>query len=330
MFYNNALEEPPKPQKSYYKFNEYKYKTESKERILSGVRELDYMTKGFELGCITIWTGLTNSGKTTVLTMITKQTIQQGEKVFFFNGEQTKDDFKNNLYKQTVKKEDIHSKQYKDSIIYDYFVNENKIAELDKLYGENLIIFNNEVPRTINMLLTAMRECKNLYGVRVFVLDNFMQIEMTSSDVFQEQTMIMEKLRTFAVNENVHIHLVAHPRKIERLQVRLTLYDIAGSMNLANKAYNIIAIMRVDNFDKESNEYKKLAKEMFDKRYNINESSTILEVLKTKGTECGLVGLKYDSLLKTFTPQAQMTSEMYEKMKNEFNTNKKGDEHCPF
>ena len=49
------------------------------------------------MGCITIWTGLTNAGKTTVMTMITKQTIAQGEKVFYFNGEQTKDDFKNNF-----------------------------------------------------------------------------------------------------------------------------------------------------------------------------------------------------------------------------------------
>ena len=93
--------------KLYYKFNEFEYKTSSKERVLSGIEELDWLTKGFELGCITIWTGLTNAGKTTVLTMITKQTIQQGHKVFYFNGEQTKDDFKNNLYKQSVSTDDL-------------------------------------------------------------------------------------------------------------------------------------------------------------------------------------------------------------------------------
>ena len=88
--------------KLYYKFGDYEYKTTPKDRVLSGIRDLDYLTKGFELGCVTLWTGVTNAGKTTVLTMLTKQTISQGEKVFYFNGEQTKDDFKNNLYKQSV------------------------------------------------------------------------------------------------------------------------------------------------------------------------------------------------------------------------------------
>lgn len=47
----------------YYKFNDYEYRTESKERVLSGIDELDYLTNGFELGCITIWTGQTNARK---------------------------------------------------------------------------------------------------------------------------------------------------------------------------------------------------------------------------------------------------------------------------
>ena len=45
----------------YYKFSDYEYNTNSKERILSGIEHLDYMIKGFELGCITIWTGQTNA-----------------------------------------------------------------------------------------------------------------------------------------------------------------------------------------------------------------------------------------------------------------------------
>ena len=146
------------PKKFYYKFSDFEYKDTSKERVLSGIRDLDYLTKGFELGCITIWTGLTNAGKTTVLTMLTKQTILQGEKVFFFNGEQTKDDFKNNLYKQSVDKKDLIEKQYKDSCVFDTFVDKNKVAELNRLYGENLIIYNNEMPRKIDHLLYAMEE----------------------------------------------------------------------------------------------------------------------------------------------------------------------------
>ena len=214
------IEENKKP--LYYKFSDYEYNTNSKERVLSGIEQLDYMIKGFELGCITIWTGQTNAGKSTVMTMITKQTIMQGEKVFFFNGEQTKDDFKNNLYKQTVKKEDIYAKQYKDTIVNDYYVKSSQIAKLNALYGNNIFVYNNDGKRDINTILTAMEEVRVKEGVRVFILDNFMQIDTLSSDEYREQKDIMEKLRTFAVNKNVHIHLVAHPRKTDKSALRLT------------------------------------------------------------------------------------------------------------
>ena len=305
----------------YYKFSDYEYNTNCKERILSGIENLDYMIKGFELGCITIWTGQTNAGKSTVMTMITKQTILQGEKVFFFNGEQTKDDFKNNLYKQTVERKDIYSKQYKNSNVEDYFVKDDKVARLNALYGNNIYIYNNEAKRDINTILTAMEEVRKKENIRVFILDNFMQIDTLSSDEYREQKDIMEKLRTFAVNRNVHIHLVAHPRKSDKSSLRLSIYDVLGSSNLVNKAYNVISIMRVDNMDNSSNEYEKLQKDMLKEKYDISKTSTILEVLKTKGTKCGLVGLIYDRVTKSFTEQPFLTSDIIAKMQHSKPTN---------
>ncbi len=271
---------PTKP--LYYKFNDWGYNTNSKERVLSGIKELDYLIKGFEMGCITIWTGGTNAGKTTVMTMITKQTIEQNEKVFYFNGEQTKDDFKNNLYKQTVELKDIYEKQYKDSNVFDYFVVEKEVEKLNRKYGENLFLYNNEAKRTIDFLLKAMDEVRTKYKIRVFILDNFMQIDTTTNDEYREQKDIMEKLRTFAVNNNVHIHLVVHQKKTDKLNPRITIYDVFGSSNLVNKAYNVISIIRVDSLDKENNEYKRLNKELFKEKYDIESTKTVLEVLKTK------------------------------------------------
>ena len=313
----------------YYKFGEYEYNTKSKERVLSGIEDLDYLTKGFELGCITIWTGGTNAGKTTVMTMITKQTILQGEKVFYFNGEQTKDDFKNNLYKQTVDKKDIYSKQYKNSCVFDYFVDEKEVARLDRLYGENLIVYNNNAKRTIDFLIKAMEEVMQKYGIRVFMLDNFMQIDTVTSDEYREQKDIMEKLRTFAVNKNAHIHLVVHQKKTDKSNPRITIYDVFGSSNLVNKAYNVISIIRVDGLEEDGAEYKRLSKAMFNEKYDITRTSTILEVLKTKGIRCGVVGLEYDPKTKTFTQQPKLTSEIYEKMKRNGSFNG-GGSSCPF
>lgn len=303
----------------FYRLDDYPYSNTSKYRVLSGIRELDYDTKGFEMGCITIWTGFTNAGKTTVMTMLAKRTIDQGERVFFFNGEQTKEDFKNSLYMQSSDNKDLLNRQYKNSCVFDNFITKERANELETIYGNKIYIYNNEAPRDIDTLLYAMEELRRSQKIRVFFLDNFMQIDMKNENVFQEQAETMEKLRTFAVNKKVHIHLVAHPRKTERFQTRLTLYDIAGSSNIVNKAYNIISILRVDNI-REKKDYAKLEDELLNEGYDIKETNTVLEILKTKGERCGLVALKYDKKLKTYKEVEKMTSELKEKAKKQINT----------
>lgn len=315
------------PTEMYYRLDDYKYTTIPKDRVLSGIEDLDYCTKGFEMGCITIWTGFTNAGKTTVMTMLAKKTIDQGERIFFFNGEQTKEDFKNNLYIQSVQKKDLVQKQYRNSCVFDTFVKEEKAIELDKKYGNKIYIYNNEIKKDINTLLYAMEDIRKSQKIRVFFLDNFMQIDLNHDNIYQEQTNIMEKLRTFAVNKKVHIHLVAHPRKTERFQARLNLFDVAGSSNLINKAYNIISIMRKDNIKPESQDYKKLEEDLLKEQYEIEAVDSILEILKTKGNRCGLVGLKYDKDLKTYTLAKQMTQEKVYKIENKWKGNI---ERCPF
>ena len=323
------------PTNLYYKFSDYEYNTNLKPRILSGLKRLDYMLKGFELGCITLWSGVTNAGKTSMLTLIARETIKQGNKVFFFNGEQTKDDFKNNLYKSSVTGNDIVGKRYMATDIYDYYVKPDKVKELDRIYGNNLFVFNNNMKRDIDTLLLAMEQAYNI-GVKCFILDNFMQIDIDTDNVYQEQSRIMEKLRTFAVNKEVHIHLVAHPRKIENFQTRLSLFDVAGSMNIPNKAYNIISIIRVSNIVKDSPEYVKLKYDLGKDGYNIEECDGILEILKTKGNTTGLIGLKFDKTLRTYTLVNQMSSEVKERylrqLEEERNPRKKGKdkENCPF
>ncbi len=299
----------------------------------------EYTTKDGYCYCFTMPSGMLvvrrngkimitgNSGKTTTMTMITKQTIEQGEKVFYFNGEQTKDDFKNNLYKQSVEKGHIQGKRYKKTQIIDWFVEDSEIERLNKMYSDSLFVYNNEMARTIDMILHAMEEVRVKYGVRVFMLDNFMQIDTSSSDEYREQKEIMEKLRTFAVNKNIHIHLVAHPRKIDKVNTRITIYDVMGSSNLVNKAYNVISIIRTDNLTEDDSEYKRLAKYMTSEGYDITQASSVLEVLKTKGEKCGLVGLIYDPLTKTYK---QLPRTMTEKEIQEQCTMFNNVDTCPF
>lgn len=304
--------------KLYYTFNEFGYDTNSKDRLLTGIKQLDYMIKGFELGCVSLWTSATNGGKTTMMTMIIRETIKQGEKVFMFNGEQTKEDFKNNLYKQSVTSNNIYDVKYKDTNIHDYYVKDTVLEELKKLYGDNVILFDNENKRDINTLLYAMNEVHELYGVKMFVLDNLMQIDITNTNnIYLEQTELMEQLRTFAVNKKVHINLVAHPKKDADNLIRPSIYSVSGSMNITNKAFNVCSLIRKDHLDKAGKEYKSLKKYLLNNRYNIEDCDEIIEVLKTKGEYCGVIGLTYDSLRKTYIEIERMTETQVAALKRE-------------
>lgn len=205
------------------------------------------------------------------------------------------------------------------------FVKPEKAIELGKQYDNKIYIYNNEAKRNIDTLLYAMEEIRKTQKIRVFFLDNFMQIDINSENLYQEQTNIMEKLRTFAVNKKVHIHLVVHPRKTERFQTRLSLYDVAGSSNIVNKAYNIVSILRVDNMQEGTPDFEKLEKELLKSNYDIKNVSTVLEVLKTKGNGCGLVGLKFKQENRTYEEAPTLPKEIAEKIKNN-----RGGEQCPF
>lgn len=303
--------------KLYYTFNEFDYITKPKERILTGIKQLDYLLKGLELGSVSIITSATNGGKTTFVTMLLRESIKQKEKVYFFNGEQDKHSFKNNLYKQTVDKSNIYSTRYKDTNIYDYYVKDEELERLKRLYGDSVYIFDNDCKRDIKTMLYAMEEVNELYGVKMFILDNFMQLEMNNQNIYQEQSEIMEQLRTFAVNKNVVVVLVAHPKKDQDNLVRANIYSVSGSMNITNKAYNVISLIRVDHLDKDTREYKALKKYLLSNKYDIEECDQIVEVLKTKGEGCGVLGLQYDPLKKTYIELDKLTDEEVEELKQD-------------
>lgn len=310
----------------YFELSQIEYKTKPKYRCLSNIHQLDRLVGGFTYDCVTLWTAQTNGGKTTMLSMIAREIIKQGHKVFYFNGEQTKEKFQNNLYKQMASKKDVYGVQFKTTDIYDYYVKPDKLKDIKKFYDYNVFVYNNDCPRDIDTILYAMKDVYEKCGVKDFIIDNLMQIEINGSDVLREQNEIMEKLRTFAVNNECNVHLVAHPKKTETNNIRVTIWDVAGTMNIANKSYNIISIIRKDQIREETLEYRQIQLYCYHQGYDFEECDCILEVLKQKeGIGSGIVGLKYDPILKTYTELAKkdMTYKIKE-LENEKRTELKG------
>lgn len=270
---------------------------EKVEREYTNLNELDYLTKGIEYGKITIWTGVTNAGKTTMVTQFARECLLNNKKIFFFAGEQSASEFKNYLYITMCKPNEIdYTEDPHNKTIRDYKPIESKIKEFDEKFKGMIYLYdNNNKNHTLNSILKSMEYCISK-GVRIFFIDNFMQIENTEK--LEEQTNIMEKIKQFAMRNNIIINLVVHPRKLLNRTARLSLFDISGSQNISNKASNIISIMRTDNLSKD--DYEMIKKELEKNFYDIEKCKSVIEVLKTKGNGGKMLGLNYNSENKTY------------------------------
>ena len=271
--------------------------SEKVEREYTRINELDYLLKGIEYGKLSLWSGITNHGKTTLMIQFAKECIKRHKKLFYFSGEQTAEEFKNYLYVGMCKKEQLDFiKDINNSRIYDTKPKKEVVEEYDKLYKDYIYLYNNNIPENNIQTMIKIMNIAYKKGVRIFFIDNFMQLD--NSEKLEEQTRIVESFKRFARNNNCIVNLVAHPRKTQFQKNRLTIFDISGTQNIANKSSNICTIIRTDLLPE--NEYEEMRKVLAKSSYDIDECDAIIEVLKTKGNACKMVGLKYNFETKVY------------------------------
>ena len=276
------------------------------EREYTEIRELDYLIQGLEYGRMNLWSGITNHGKTTLMIQIAKECLKKHKKIFYFSGEQSAEEFKNYLYVGMCNKDQLEFlKDKHNERIIDTKPKDEIINYFDNIYSKELFLYNNNlIENDINKMIKVMRKAFN-QGVRIFFIDNFMQLD--NSEMLEEQTKIVEQFKRFARDKKCIVNLVAHARKTQFQKSRLTIFDIAGTQNIANKSANICTIMRKDMLnDSDLEEVKKV---LLLNDYDIERCDSILEVLKTKGNACKMVGLVYDKETKTYKEAYKMPSD---------------------
>lgn len=292
------------------------------EREYTYIDELDYLLKGLEYGKLNLFSGITNHGKTTLMIQFAKNFIRYHKKIFYFSGEQTAEEFKNYLYVGMCRKEQLEFiKDPNCPRIYDTKPKDEVLRYFDNIYANDFVVYNNDIIQNdVDRMIKVMKKAFN-QGVRIFFVDNFMQLD--NSEKLEEQTRIVELFKRFAMKNNAIVCLVAHPRKTQFLKNRLTIFDIAGTQNIANKSSNICTIMRTDLLNE--NDYNELQAVLLKNNYDINNCDAIVEVLKTKGNSCKTVGLKYNAEIKSYyeSPKLnpnQVSSLRESKLKKRLNT----------
>jgi len=97
-------------------------------------------------------------------------------------------------------------------------------------------------------LLEMMWFSYQRFGIKEHFIDSIMRVAGLEED-FPKQGEFLNKLQQFAKTTGSHVHLVAHPRKPSKSGDRARALDVKGSSLIPNNVDNILAIAR--NFDKD-------------------------------------------------------------------------------
>lgn len=222
--------------------------------IKSGIKELDKRIAKFYLGSLSVWTGINGSGKSTLLNQVcVAEPTNQGFKSFIFSGELSPSQLRNWIEYPMAGGANIEEHKVADDQPIFFKVKPNVKELMREWYRGKIYIYTDEIDRSAKTLITKMEVMARKYGVKNFLIDNLMTVDISSyrgdSDFVRQKLFAIDLLR-FAIQYQVVVHLVAHPRKLDFIK-RLTKMDVSGSGDLTNLAHYVLAVHRVTSAEKE-------------------------------------------------------------------------------
>lgn len=211
------------------------------EKVKTGYTELDNRIGGLYMSEVTILSGSNASGKSSWLNSVLLNIVQQNYKVALWSGELRADVLKSWIQMVAAGKENLRPSQYEQGR---YYVPDNIGRKIDEWLDGKFFLYNNEYGNVASQTLNDIKILTQA-GVKVFVVDNMMSmnIDVFDGDKNDKQKQFILALKDFAMKEQVHVILVAHPRKSVAF---LRKTDISGSGDIINAVDNCFIFHRVN------------------------------------------------------------------------------------
>lgn len=226
------------------------YDPTAANKIAFGIPALDETLGGMEEGCITIISGRSGDGKSTLTNQFILNAVEQGKKVAVYSGELKAQKLIYWLCLQAAGSDYIGLKWDKirgkdvPSITWDV---QRRVTEW--LAGK-VYLFDNEQQRpkgekeieTVMKMFTHMARRSSPF---LFVIDNVMSLVADQSEQLAAQRAMIVQLKSFAQRFKCHIVLIAHPRKSGNKQNEVLNKDsVSGSSSMVNFCDSAFSVQR--------------------------------------------------------------------------------------
>lgn len=178
-------------------------------------------------GGITIWSGFPGAGKTTLLRQMICHTLARGSAVFLASLEEDPHEVLAELAAVAAGSIEPNAHQMQ------WFI--DAYAARFRLWGIIGVARHLELLAVIRKLATE--------GVKHAFIDSLMCLDIPNDD-YEAQRQFANLLAVTARAARIHIHLVAHPRKLVSAAQELDLNDVAGTREIGGIADNVLFVRR--------------------------------------------------------------------------------------
>lgn len=220
-------------------------------RFKTNILELDRCIGGMLFGTVTILTGKRGHGKSTFMSQIVCEAINQGVKTFVYSGELADFHFKGWIDLQLAGKDNLESVTDEFGNVL-YSIPDTVEAKINEWYRDRLYLYDKRFVSEkgeYTALKDVIREAIDEYGVRFVCVDNLMtamEAVQNSNDLNLAQSRFVGELADIAKTRDAAIMLVAHPKKGESDD----LNDwVSGSSDVTNKADVVMTYKRIEGKD---------------------------------------------------------------------------------
>lgn len=223
------------------------------DKIETGILELDKTIRGMAMGQLVILTGKRGDGKSTLMSQLVSNALEENRNVFVYSGELADFHFKRWLNYQLAGDSNIieHNNKWGQ---HDFEIPDAVIHSINEWYRGRAFIYDNNfltedgtefetLPETIEKIIV-----KN--NVQFICIDNLMtamERVTEQNNLYLAQSNFVGKLKAIAMKYQVVILLVAHPKKGTANEFQDDNELIAGSSDITNKADIILRYERLEN-----------------------------------------------------------------------------------
>ena len=215
--------------------------------IPTGINTIDDGLNDLAPGCVTLLTGRTNGGKTTLAKQIIANAINKGNKIYLISGEGDQETLINEIYQCVIGREPKNYKSVKVNKKWHKEPIPEVLKALQQWHKNKLVLFNKGESKlkTIPDLFSMMEYEIKINRHDLIVIDNLMSILSSNAiEKNEQQGEFMQRCTDIAKVYRCHIILVLHPNKSYQKGADMDIEQISGTSDLGNKADNVITVIR--------------------------------------------------------------------------------------